>query len=86
MGLIDQKILSYSSAVNGKIAFGSSLSFEAYIDDFSLKCRILAGDSKITFSGRNIQFGTPSVSSRQASIALIIYGFTLQRLKLSIYN
>jgi hypothetical protein len=49
----NQKINLRGWIVNGEIAFGNSLGFQARIEDLHSKCCILGDDSKNKTSGRN---------------------------------
>jgi hypothetical protein len=64
IGIIDQKILSYSPTVKEKIAFGNSLGFQSEIEDLPLKWCILGRNSKNNVTGSTpcfpLKFPAPS--------------------------
>jgi hypothetical protein len=62
IGIIDQKILSYSPPVKEKFAFGNGLRFQAQIEDLCLKCGIPKENRKNNISGsqwRPVEYSVP---------------------------
>jgi hypothetical protein len=67
IGIIDQKILSYSPTVKGEIGFENSPGFQAQIDDLPLKYCILKENAKNNISGSSPHFENASETTDSAA-------------------
>jgi len=65
IGIIDQKILSYTPPVKEKFAFGNGLRFQAQIEDLCLKCGIPKENRKNNISGSNASLPSLHIVSRE---------------------
>jgi hypothetical protein len=82
----DPKILSWEGGVKEEICLPEVPHFLAKVADLRLYYCILDENAKNLTSGRNIQFGSPLIPSKQAFVGLKIYGYALQGLKLPFDN
>ena len=75
IGIIDQKILSFSPTVKEKIVFGNDLRFQIQIEDLHLKSCTLRKNSKNKTSGSTPHSrDVPIPGKDHPSISVLIFG------------